>query len=57
MKTLIFFLIILIAVPATAKPKNNLPFAPKHKYGQLRTKQNKPVKQKVAYCHKQWGHN
>jgi hypothetical protein len=42
---------------AEARPKQHLPFAPKSKYGKLRTKQAKPVKQKEAWIYRQWGRN
>lgn len=44
MKTLIICLMLLIAVPGFATEK--LPFAPKGKYGKLRTKQAKFVGKK-----------
>lgn len=54
MKALILFIIILIASPAFSAPKEYLPFAKKGKYGKLRTKQAKPVKQKKAWIYRQW---
>jgi len=54
-KLIIFILAIVLSVAVEAKPKENLPFARKGKYGKLRTKQVKPVKQKEAWIYKQWG--
>ena len=58
MKTLLTIILILtISLSVEARPKNNLPFAPKGKYGKLRTKQVKPVKQKQAWAYRQWVRN
>ena len=63
MKTKIFalafvFAFAFLAETAEAGPKKeHLPFAPKGKYGKLRTKQAKPVKQKEAWIYRQWGRN
>jgi len=60
MKTKILLLALctlLFALPTDARPKDNLPFAPKGKYGKLRTKQARPVKQKEAWIYRQWGRN
>lgn len=59
MKKLIFLLlIIMITLPSYSAPKKeHLPFAPKGKYGKMRTKQCKPNRQKVAWIHRQWGRN
>ncbi len=55
---------IMLAVPTVgySNPKSKkmgtasyLPFARKGKYGKLRTKQARPVKQKQAWIYKQWG--
>lgn len=51
-------LIIMITLPSYSAPKKeHLPFAPKGKYGKMRTKQCKPNRQKVAWIHRQWGRN
>lgn len=55
--TLALALALAFAFSAEAKPKQHLPFAPKGKYGKLRTKQCKPVKQKQAWIYRQWGRN
>ena len=62
MKTKILLLALAFALAflpetAEAKPKEHLPFAPKGKYGKLRTKQAKLVKQKEAWIFRQWGRN
>jgi hypothetical protein len=60
MKTKILLLALctlLFALPAEARPKDNFPFAPKGKYGKLRTKQARYVKQKEAWIYRQWGRN
>jgi hypothetical protein len=61
MKTKILVLAIAFSfafLTAGARPKKeHLPFAPKGKYGKLRTKQAKPVKQKEAWIYRQWGRN
>lgn len=41
----------------TRSAKTSLPFADHSKYGKYRTKQCKPVKQKQAWCYRQWGRN
>lgn len=61
MKTKILVLALAFAfafLSSEARPKKeHLPFAPKGKYGKLRTKQAKPVKQKEAWIYRQWGRN
>jgi len=42
MKQLIILMMLLIAVPAVGK--EHLPFAPKAKYGKVKTKKCKPVR-------------
>jgi len=54
-KLIIFILALTLSIAVEAKPKENLPFARKGKYGKLRTKQVKPVKEKQAWIYKQWG--
>ena len=56
-KILLFALCtLLFALPTEARPKDKLPFAPKHKYGRLPVKRNKPVKNRTSWTYKQWGH-
>jgi len=60
MKTKILLLVFAFSfafLTSEARPKDNLPFAPKGKYGKLRTKQARPVKQKEAWIYRQWGRN
>lgn len=61
MKTKFFVLALALAfafLPTEAKPKKeHLPFAPKGKYGKLRTKQAKPQGRKEAWIYRQWGRN
>jgi len=60
MRTKILLLAIAFCfafLTSEAKPKEHLPFAPKGKYGKLRTKQAKPVKHKEAWIYRQWGRN
>jgi hypothetical protein len=60
MKTKIFVLALALAfafLPAEAGPKKeHLPFAPKHKYGKLPVKRNKPVKNRTSWTYRQWNH-
>jgi len=64
-KLFIILLLLSFTVPAMShNPKSKkmgqqsyLPFAQKGKYGKLRTKQCKLVKQKEAWIFKQWGRN
>lgn len=37
--------------------RKNYPFAVSQKSGKHKTKKNKPVKQKEAWCFRQWGRN
>lgn len=55
---LLAFAFFFAFLTSEAHPKKqHLPFAPKGKYGKLRTKQAKPVKQKEAWIYRQWGRN
>jgi len=51
------FALAFLPEPAEAKQKEHLPFSPKGKYGKLRTKQARPVKQREAWIYRQWGRN
>jgi len=58
-KLIVLLLVLALTIPVDATPKwgKRLPFAPKGKYGKLRTKQAKPVKEKRAWVFNQWGRN
>jgi len=59
-KIIIMMLVMLIAVPVfsgTPKRMSDRPFAPKAKYGKLRTKQCKPVRERNAWIFNQFGRN
>jgi hypothetical protein len=62
MKTKILLFVFALALAflpetAAAKQKEHLPFAPKGKYGKLRTKQAKPHGRKEAWIYRQWSRN
>jgi len=58
-KLIVLLLVFILTIPVDATPKwgKRLPFAPKGKYGKLRTKQCKPVREKRSYIFTQWGRN